>query len=374
MTPDGVFSDLTLRLYEAVEKPALWPVFLDGVRRACGAASANMSSRHLATGEERALQAGFDEREIRLYHEYYGKVHPWLPKSPAAFRHQPEVEQTESLLSLDHLRRTEFYNDWGRRNEVVFAAAARLQSARGSVLFLAVNRGERQGAFCDQSMNLLRQLLPHCKQAFRLKDVWDDALAVRESWRCGGGGGGLPPVFLLKPEGRVIDATEAAGRLLRTPGSRFQIGGHDLRLRIEGEQRRNVLPALIGRVQSAEASPGGQELLRLPATADQPECILVTRRRNSALELTVIFPGVLANAGPLYGQIAKVYELTPAEGRLFETLLTTGSLVEACKQLRISRETGKSQLAAIFRKTGTNSQTGLVRMAARFPRAAAAEA
>lgn len=366
MNPDGVFSDLTLRLYEAVEKPAVWPVFLDEVRRACGAASANMSSRHLATGEERALQAGFDEREIRLYLEHYGKVHPWLPKSPVGLRNQPEVEQTESLLSLDKLRRTEFYNDWGRRNEVVYAAAARVQSVRGSVLFLAVNRGERQGAFSEESMTLLRQLLPHCKQAFRLKDVWDDALAVRESWR--GGGGGLP-TFLLTPDGRVIDATVPAERLLRARGSRFHVGANDLRLRVEGEQRRSVLGTLLNRVQAAQASPGGQEMLRLPATADQPECVLIARRRNGAVELTAIFPGKLPGGGGVAEQIAKVYDLTRAESRLLGLLLTAGSLTEASRRLRISRETGKSQLTAIFRKTSTHSQTGLVRMAARFPAA-----
>lgn len=363
-----------MNVYEAMEKPEVWPFFLDRLRVACGSASANLSSRHLATGHEQGLQTGFDEREIRLYFEHYGKVHPWLPKTPAAFRHQPEVKPTDSLLPLAQLRRTEFYNDWGRRNEVVFAAAARVWSAQGSVLFLAVNQGERQGPVSAQALTLLERLLPHCQQALRLSDIWGQAISARASWR-----GGPLATFLLAPDARLIDATEAAERLLAKVGGRFRLGA-GRRLSIGGERGRNVVPVLMSRLCGNQYS--GQETLQLDAVADEQECILVARRRGAAspgipvtgpplearIELTVIAPrGIAAEAGSAAaGRLSEVYALTAAEGRLLAALVTAGSLVAACRKLSISRETGKSQLAAIFRKTDTRSQSELTAMAARL--------
>lgn len=66
--------------------------------------------------------------------------------------------------------------------------------------------------------------------------------------------------------------------------------------------------------------------------------------------------------GDLIGVLNELYGLTPGETRLTLLLLSDCSLEEAARLLGISRSTVRSVLKRIFEKTGTNRQSGLVRL------------
>ena len=65
--------------------------------------------------------------------------------------------------------------------------------------------------------------------------------------------------------------------------------------------------------------------------------------------------------------VEELYGLTPAEARLSLHLLHGIDLTEAAAALGVSRNTAQSQLAAIFRKTGTHRQAELVQLLTRGP-------
>lgn len=54
-----------------------------------------------------------------------------------------------------------------------------------------------------------------------------------------------------------------------------------------------------------------------------------------------------------------LFQLTPAETRLARSISSGGTLEEAAKTLGIKVCTARTQLAAIFAKTGTNRQSQL---------------
>jgi DNA-binding CsgD family transcriptional regulator/PAS domain-containing protein len=66
--------------------------------------------------------------------------------------------------------------------------------------------------------------------------------------------------------------------------------------------------------------------------------------------------------GDPIGVLNEIYGLTPGETRLTLLLLSDCSLEEAARLLGISRSTVRSVLKRIFEKTGTNRQSGLVRL------------
>lgn len=66
--------------------------------------------------------------------------------------------------------------------------------------------------------------------------------------------------------------------------------------------------------------------------------------------------------GDPIGVLNEIYGLTPGETRLTLLLLSDCSLEEAARLLGISRSTARSVLKRIFEKTGTNRQSGLVRL------------
>jgi DNA-binding CsgD family transcriptional regulator len=63
--------------------------------------------------------------------------------------------------------------------------------------------------------------------------------------------------------------------------------------------------------------------------------------------------------------LGDLYGLTPAESRLAFALLEGADLSATAVGLGVSRNTAQSQLASIFRKTGTSRQSELVQLIAR---------
>ena len=60
-----------------------------------------------------------------------------------------------------------------------------------------------------------------------------------------------------------------------------------------------------------------------------------------------------------------LFHLTPAEARLASALASGMDLREASRMLDIGRETARTQLRAVFAKTGTTRQADLVRTVVR---------
>src|SRR5262245_1096481 len=108
--------ELLLLLNEAALDPTLWPEFLAAICAAAGAHGAAFFLHDLRTGKPLGVWSGFDDAQVALYTNYYASVNPWLPNSNFLLP-QSNVIRGESFLSLERLRSTEFYNDWGKQND-----------------------------------------------------------------------------------------------------------------------------------------------------------------------------------------------------------------------------------------------------------------
>jgi DNA-binding CsgD family transcriptional regulator len=75
----------------------------------------------------------------------------------------------------------------------------------------------------------------------------------------------------------------------------------------------------------------------------------------------------MARAQPAPALLARLFRLTPAEASLAASLAAGRSLDDHARRRGIARETVRSQLAAIRRKTGCRRQADLVALLARIP-------
>jgi DNA-binding CsgD family transcriptional regulator len=80
----------------------------------------------------------------------------------------------------------------------------------------------------------------------------------------------------------------------------------------------------------------------------------------------LVFSDLDRETGPRREELARVFGLSPAESRLATLLVAGMSLDRAAEQLRLSRETVRNQLKAIFAKTATHRQSELVALLARL--------
>ena len=96
-----------------------WESFLATSADITNANGAALFINDLPTGTASGVWTGYDEAEIGLYLKHYTAVNPWRPDVNFVLP-ESNVIPGELFLPMTKLRGTEFYTDWGKRNDVVY--------------------------------------------------------------------------------------------------------------------------------------------------------------------------------------------------------------------------------------------------------------
>jgi DNA-binding CsgD family transcriptional regulator len=166
--------------------------------------------------------------------------------------------------------------------------------------------------------------------------------------------------------GRLILVNRAAARMLRV--SQW-LSEHAGRLRASPRvQERAVVTRALRDLRRGLASE-----LRLTDRATGQQAVLVTVPLTPAFEaasgpttIGLLWLLPLAPVTDGVALIAKLYLLTPAERRMLERLAGENDLGRAAEKLSVSRNTIRTQLKSLFRKTGLRSQITLLALAHRL--------
>jgi DNA-binding CsgD family transcriptional regulator len=142
-----------------------------------------------------------------------------------------------------------------------------------------------------------------------------------------------------------------------------------------GSSEQAILRALIEKatLTSTGRETYGGGAMALTRTGKQPLHILISPISPG----NRVFPGDAAatiflddpETQPLVPTdvLRKLYGLSPAEARLAVLVLQGHSITEAAEIGQVSRETAKSQMSAVFAKTGTRRQGDLIRLLSNIP-------
>ena len=124
-------------LYLCADGEVPWSAFLDDLAAKFEAGLVGLSSNA-------KLQAvvGVDSAELRKYQDHYLRLNPWqygkaYPVGKALI--------TEDVLPEHAYKRSVFYNEWGKKNEVVHGVGGAVQATADMTLFLSVNPETRAG-------------------------------------------------------------------------------------------------------------------------------------------------------------------------------------------------------------------------------------
>lgn len=317
--------------------------------------------------------AGWDQRTTMDYLTHYAAISPWLAAWPSLKALQPYL--SDEQVPLAELKKTEFYTDWLRHvGEAEVGSGIKILDSEGRSATLHVHYGLRHMA---EHHAILAAVFGRIGTRMRGALMANRALALATPARRTERARGtlmdtlLDPAFLVDERCRLV-AANAPGEALIREEALVAVGARDaFRLVAEADQRSfaraveqvcRAGPSLTA--GDLHVSGGGRAyiLSLLPVAksaayiAARAPLALFTPR---ALALCVLRPA--GEAPPQERALATLpANLTPAELRFLEALLTGGSLAEVAERVGIAYETARSRLKTIYAKTGVHSQRELM--------------
>ena len=364
-----VLSQVQDALYEAPLNPSRWEEFLRLTAVAAGGEAAALLLHDFGDAQSLLVRhwSAAPEAE-RRYREHYSPLNSWVQ---AVTKASDWLGASRQIISIAELEQTEFYNDLllpFRMPSGIFAVVERGPSR---VANLSLYRSEEAGPFPEQAFDVVRSLCPHIKRAYRFhlhlagsRNQRDSLQTALDSLAMG--------VILLASRGQIVTMNHAAERLL-ADNDNLAISREGLRARRPDESAR--LEQLIAKATATSEDEGLRPagFLTISSRHRSPLLLLVSPVRGLDVDdahpvrAIVFLTDPAQRIRPTQSTQRALFGFTPAEYRL-AMLLADGEKPTAIgEMIGVSRNTLKSQLSSIYRKTGTSRQAQFVRLLLQLP-------
>lgn len=340
--------------------PGLWGDWLGLVAQTFGGFSALSVVHDKQAGAADLLGVhNISADALRLYGEYYHQHDLWTQRSASTLM---KARISADLCTDEEFASSEIYVDFAKphANNQFYVVGAVFPVER-SVGVIGFQNPRDAGPFSRLHAKGLDRLLPHLQRALliraRLRQVETQNAAsesVLESLNHG--------VLLVSRDARVVYANRPARKILATADG-LSVGPKGA-LIASRMAATNALQNLIS--SSANHVGGGAMPLSRPSGLRALEVIVAPLAPAShphvpgKSEAVVFLRDPEAQTRPMPETLASLYRLTPAEARLATNLLANQTLEEIAAGRHLSRETLRTQLKELFRKTGTSRQSELI--------------
>lgn len=295
------------------------------------------------------------------YARHYHALNEWFQR--AVRRPTPYLALGEEIIALEAFERTEFCADWCSRVGIFHMIGSIDRIREGVVVGSGIHRDRRAGPFDREDKRRYGMVMAHVGRALQIAD----RLGLREAAQAAS----LDLLDRLEIGLVLVDAgcrpllvNATAQETLRS-GDWLTLSRGRMRARTASAHAR--IAALVAQAAATSAglalSTGG--IVRLSGSAGTLP-VLVAPFRSPVMEFGPMAPAALIVFGSARPRrldpaaIAEVFGLTPAEARIVTALARGTSLVAYAGEAGISVNTAKTQLAAIFSKTGHAKQSTLL--------------
>jgi DNA-binding CsgD family transcriptional regulator len=358
---------LVTRLYEAPETTGGWRAFLSDLCDTLGGSAASFISQDFTSQRVQIAETvRTDPDTLRAYNGYWHRHDPWAHSPRAARLSSGSVAIGDALIDRTDMRRTAFYNEFGRAHDLVQDLAGLIEVSGRRLSCVSINGSARRAPFSADDAALLAALMPHMQNALELHR----RLALVEAARADV----LPAidrlaegVLLVTSTGRVVHANRTARALLHARDGVFVDAG-DLRAASAADTatlRAAIHAAASTRVRGSAA----RRLFLTRPSGRRPYVVLVAPAVTRLLALTPVAPAVVVCVSdperlitlPI-DRLRRLFGLTAAEARVASCLFEGDTPAVAAARLDISVPTVRAHLRQILAKTETTSQAELARV------------
>lgn len=264
----------------------------------------------------------------------------------------------------DRVMRTRFYKEWLAPQHVAAAAGGIILREGDWCTQIIVQRTHGQGAFNRAELGMFDRLMPHMRRAIQMRERMTK-LQQGQDFLASGLDMLAIPTLLFDEQGHVAHMNRRAAALLAGPGPLRMAGRHLTTADVALSRKLNFE---IG--NAIAASRGAQvafsDVVHAASNQRVPITLLIAPMRTAVSAsqtqgAAVLFIFDPAEQRPLtVGALRRLFGLTNAHAELAVALCAGKSLEEAAIERGVSTNTVRSQLKAMFLKTGTSRQAELV--------------
>lgn len=315
-----------------------------------------------------AITSGFSSAETRSYDEYFSKINPWMPA--ASRRAVGAGVIADQMLPRQELIRTEFHADFLAPMGCESAAGVTIEKSNGRLSLLSILLPQADAESNLPCARVLSLIAPPLRRIMLLQKQ-----AAFDASMMGATGDALQTMNLgtvIVGDNRSIRLATPAAHALAEEGRGFDFAP-DARFRLQPGPAAEALNALLA------WEPGPQRsycdvliqgrlatrLVMVRIASDiqtlyiQGPCVVIIiqalthARMDFDIDLQTLFA------------LKRIFQLTDGEAEVLRLLASGLGAAEIARVRSVSRETVKSQLASLFRKTGMRSQNELIRLVLR---------
>ena len=364
-----VFSELVASIYDSAVDPDRWQPTLELLRSALGFANANLGLQAMPSGDHMlTVWAGTDPVWIKRAARYGADiVDLWGgPERLLSYPLDSPVVLSRVRTQSDWIG-NRYYLEWAKPQglqDVMAITVARDVAMVGSV---GLGRHELAGNISDTEIDTVRLLIPHLQRAIAIGRLLDIKSVASSAFEAALNALAVA-VVLADVDLRIVHANEAARAALASADVPIVAKGGRLVVRPSAVEA--ALKVAVRQAAEDEMTLGGRGF-GIPAVTvnGTPLVLHVLPLRHGPLR-SGLAPNAIAGifvaparapmpAAPK-DTLAALFDLTPAEARVFAQIASGLTREEAGRVLGIEKATVKSHLSQIFLKTGTRRQSELV--------------
>ncbi|WFU82346.1 helix-turn-helix transcriptional regulator [Bradyrhizobium sp. CIAT3101] len=365
------FSDIIGDIYDCVIAPEHWTDVLEGICAKLGFATGALSVASL-TNMKAAVNAvsGSNLAEMAQNAIGYGPEIIELWGGAARIQQYPlgePIVQSQAVRQ-DIIAANRYYREWALPKGLFDAVAVGLVRDRAMVGNAIFSQHQSAGPIEDAQLGGLRLLTPHIRRAVTISNLFDmksveaaTFSATVEALTVG--------VVLVDQDAKIVHSNATATAMLAAEDPIMVRQG---RIAAPSATATSSLHQAIAQAAKDEAALG-QKGIGIPILRDSGDPLVIhvlpLRRGHMRAGLIQRAAAALfvatASGPPQMSHVAlnQLYDLTPAEIRIFE-LICEGHTRDAISGLLgVSVATVKSHLLHVFEKTGRRRQVDLVRLA-----------
>jgi DNA-binding CsgD family transcriptional regulator len=357
-------DELVADIYEAALMPSQWAIVLDRLVALFKGKAAALRTFE-ATPETGGLWLahGIDRQAQEEFTRYFRTRNVWEMRATALGLFQAGMVVTsDMLLPHSELQASEFYQAFLRPNDIRDLLGLVLHDGMTPPMprtVLSIFRSHRQARFADTDVSLARDYLPHLARSVEMNFRFAE-LRRREAVNSLSFTPFAPALAYFRRDGTLLEANRAAESVFaQRDGLALLEGRLTASVPRDNEFLQRVLQMGDSPPFRIERPSGKLAYIAVPV-ALRSDALDPPDARRPHLALFLHDPE--ANAEPKLDVLARIYRLTPSETRMVQALVLYGSAKSIFRNTALNRNTVRSQLKSVLRKTGTNAQAELMRL------------